>query len=146
MPSHGYLWNLTEWLTRLGFNRTDLPEIAYSVQPVQVVGDASALTSPLLPPLAWLGSNHIPVAGQLSSLAIRSLAPGGTFVRALRSTSPFTVTYVWQVNVAPVALTTTTVLTAFNMGPTPIASTVTTYRHRSSDVHCAREFPERTDR
>jgi len=84
VPSQGANWNLSTWLDRLGLKRADQPPILDGVMPVQVLGDASALTSPLLPPLGWAGTVVPGFAAQRSGLAIRSRAPGGTFVRSLR--------------------------------------------------------------
>lgn len=85
--SKGTNWNLSVWLDRLGLKRAEQPDILQGVMPVQVVGDASALTSPLLPALAWTGATIGNVAGELPGVAIRSRAPGGTFVRTLRLSS-----------------------------------------------------------
>jgi hypothetical protein len=50
------LRNLHEWLRRIGVpHATQQPDYANSVQPVEIVSDASALVSPLLPPSAVFG-------------------------------------------------------------------------------------------
>jgi len=86
MPSQGYLWNLNEWMKRLGLNRQDQPPIAYGIQPTLNMGDASALTTPLLPPLAWSGGQSGNQGAQFSGFSVRSLAPGGSFLRSVRAT------------------------------------------------------------
>jgi len=98
----GYLWNIGPWLKRLGFGSVQL-DIAPEIVPVQILGDASALTTPLLPPFCWAGSTVAAVALQAPGLAIRSGAPGGTFVRSIRfsqsGVSPFGLR--WEISNTP---------------------------------------------
>lgn len=77
----GLLWNLTEYVRRIGGARSDNPPLAYSIQPVLTVGDASALTTPLLPPIAFSGAVTLGVVAGFPTLIIISNAPGGTFIR-----------------------------------------------------------------
>jgi len=79
----GLLWNLTEYVRRLGGARGDSPPLAHNVQPVLIAGDASALTSPLLGPLAMGGSTPAAVALEYPSLILTARGPGGCFVREL---------------------------------------------------------------
>jgi len=138
MPSKGYLWNLSHWVTKLGFNRQDQPEIGYSVQPVQVVGDASALTSPLLPPLAWSGGLVPAVAGRVGGIAITSRAPGGTFIRTLRASANLG-DWVWTVDAGKHAFTAVQANPPLRqMGPENVTALVeigTTLVPLNSNVH-----------
>jgi len=88
MPSKGTLWNLSEWISRLGLHRQDQPEIKYDVQPVMMMADASALTSPLLPAMAWAGGFIVNVPAEFPGMAVRALAPGGSFLKIV-TTSAF---------------------------------------------------------
>lgn len=125
MPSRGYLWNLTEWMERLGFNRDDSPNIAWGVQPTISLGDASALTSPILPPLAWFGDTVFGgLPGENFTFVVRSLAPGGSFVRELAFSSNATADFAFEFNTTPVALNNEVVLTGRNMGPEPVTAVV----------------------
>lgn len=84
-PSNGLLWNLQEYVRRLGFNRQGaLPELAFGVQPTLIVGDAREITSPFLAPFAMFGGRITSSLFETSVFAIRSLAAGGSFVRTLR--------------------------------------------------------------
>jgi len=84
----GYLWNLAEYLRRLGIQTAgQQPELLRSVQPVLISGDASSLTTPFIPALAWAGRLEFGTAGSRSGLAVRSNAPGGSFIRTLRAST-----------------------------------------------------------
>jgi len=83
----GYLWNLSEWMRRLGLQSEPQPELLRTIQPVQLVGDATALASPLLPPMAWAGGFQLQLAGSLPGMAVRSLAPGGSFLKIVKASA-----------------------------------------------------------
>lgn len=130
IPSQGTNWNLSSWLDRLGLKTGRQPDILPGVMPVQVLGDASALTSPLLPPLGWFGAFQLQELLEFSGLAIRSRAPGGSFVRTLRASSGSIINHwVWTVGEPEHVFTTPGVVTplpAFNMGPDPCTAIVRT--------------------
>jgi len=93
----GYLWNVGPWIKRLGLFH-EQPRIAAEIVPVQILGDASALTTPLLPPMCWAGSVISAVVGENAGVAVRSGAPGGTFVRSVRfSVNTFQFTIRWEI-------------------------------------------------
>jgi len=120
MPSRGYLWNLNHWVQRLGFNRTEVPEIAYSVQPVTILGDASALSSPLLPPLGMAGGNFTSGVGLFAVFAYQTGAPGGAFIRHSVVGGSNAQTWIYQINPTATDLATSTVLPITDMGPDPV--------------------------
>lgn len=121
----GILWNLTEYVRRLGGARQDAPPVAYNVQPVLVAGDASALTTPLLPPIAWVGgtftSNNILGA----TIEVASRGAGGCFIRAFRCANLLaSLTLAFGIRTdAAVAITAPVEYTPSNMGPENIRST-----------------------
>lgn len=82
MPRHNL--GVSEWLQRLGIKGGDVPDVVPLIQPVQVVSDASALTSPLIAPVAWAGG--VVAAGgvgEYASLTVQALASGGVWIRYL---------------------------------------------------------------
>ncbi len=81
MPASAF--NLARWMDRMGWKRADEPPVLYSVQPVQIVNDASALTPPMLPNAALLGGRQNAVAGQFGMFQIHSVASGGTWIDTL---------------------------------------------------------------
>lgn len=86
MPKQrGNFWNLAEYLRRLGIQSAgEQPELLDTVQPVLIAGDASALTTPFIPALAWAGRLQNGTALRFTGLTIHSRAPGGTLIRSLR--------------------------------------------------------------
>jgi len=123
MPTRGYLWNLSEWMERFGFNRDDAPDIAWGVQPTISLGDASALTTPILPPLAWFGSTRL-FTPRVFAFTIRSIAPGGTFIRDISVSPNSSVDFTWDFSATPAVLSDEEILTARNMGPDPVSAVV----------------------
>jgi len=119
MPARGYTWNLEEWVRRL-FKRPDAPEFNYTIQPVQIVGDASALSSPLLPAFAVFGGLRTAVALRHGTLAIQSLAPGGTFLRFLVASGIGNDNFAWTITATPSVLDNLVAMTILNMGPTDV--------------------------
>lgn len=111
-------------MERLGFNRDDAPNIAWGVQPTISLGDASSLTSPILPPLAWFGSTVFASAGENFTFAVRSVAPGGSFLRELRVSSNANGDFSWEFTTAPTVINAEQVLTAQNMTPDPVTAVV----------------------
>jgi len=77
----GSLWNLFEFVRRMGGARSDSPPILNSVQPTISLGDASGLTTPLLPAIGWAGGLTGAVVAEFGTLVVSSRAAGGTFVR-----------------------------------------------------------------
>lgn len=118
------LLNLHEWIRRLGVRRSGwAPEFLETVQPVQVVGDVSALVPPLLPPTALSGGNHAAAAGRTFACQFRCRANGGgAFLRLVRLTCSATNVWFWFIG-APVVMSTTVVCPSINMGPDPVLST-----------------------
>lgn len=125
MPGRANLWNLERWARRLGFKREDVPDIPYAVQPVQIVGDASALTSPLHPPMAWFGDLHVALVLHRNTLTVQSIAPGGLYVRTVRATDALggVSNFVWTIGPPPPSVGFIP-LTAVDFGPDPVASIV----------------------
>lgn len=92
--SKKYRWNLSQWLQRMGVQLGgDQPPLNYSIQPVQILGDASALTSPLLAPLSWFGNSVL--TATFAACTVRSVAPGGSFIRHEIVSSSTTTDYAW---------------------------------------------------
>lgn len=77
----GSLLNLTRWMQRLGYRRQDEPSLVYSLQPVQVVGDASQLSPALLGPTVSFGGRLTPAAGSFASISVHVRSEGGALVR-----------------------------------------------------------------
>jgi len=100
------------------------PPLRFDVQPVQIVGDASALSSPLLAPIAWFGSSLNVTPGNFGTFAIRSNARGGSFVVSLRATAAANVEWVWRVNEVRTAIPGEFGLTAQNMTPEEVTAEV----------------------
>lgn len=113
-----HTFNLSRWLSRLGVKGGDEPLITPSLQPVQVVGDASLLVPPLLPPTAAYGTTVGAVVGQHGAASIQSLAPGGTCIRQLGCGSwSNSVSWLWRVQAAAPTYAASNVLTAREMWP-----------------------------
>jgi len=74
------LFNFGNWLTRLGYKRSDEPEIIYAVQPVQVVSDVASLTPEVRGPSALFGGLAVSAPGNFAAYDFVSAAPGGTLV------------------------------------------------------------------
>lgn len=75
--------NLSEWLRRMGVRpASGALDVHNTIQPVQVVSDASALVSPLLPPSAFAGS-IVSAGGVFQGLQLQAVSAGGIFVRYL---------------------------------------------------------------
>lgn len=73
-----------EWLSKIGNKAPHLPEFTPLVQPVQIVGDASALVPPLLAPIALYGGNIAAGgAGALAGFQVQATAKGGAYLRRL---------------------------------------------------------------
>jgi len=120
MPARGYLWNLAHWITRLGFERSDVPDIAYGVQPVLLTGDSSDLTTPLLPPMAIIGGQFTGAAGETAMFTWRTHAAGGCFLHSVIPGSDLNEAFQYSVSVAPVTFSASLNLPPVNMGPTPV--------------------------
>lgn len=115
---------LTEWLNRLGVKRPGwAPEMAEMIQPVQVVSDASSLTSPLLPPTALAGGEILAAALRFSAFEFQSRAPGGCFVRTLRLTANAATTIALVVRSTPLTFVTLVTPTRYALTPTLPATT-----------------------
>lgn len=123
-----YRWNLQEWLRRMGVQLGgEQPPLRFDIQPVQIVGDASSIVSPLLPPFAWYGNNLTPAAGDGALLTVQSRARGGTFVNFVRGTTVPNGIWAWKIdNVITPPMAGETTLTAQNMGPEPVTTRVRT--------------------
>lgn len=78
-----HTFNLRTWLSRLGMKGGRVPPILPGVQPVQMVGDASLIVPPMLPPTGYAGGGVACVAPAFSGLSIYSGAPAGCFIRTL---------------------------------------------------------------
>lgn len=121
MPA-GHSWNLTEWMSALGIRRKEQPEVVYAVQPVELMGDHSAFTAPLLAPTAWVGGARTPAAGSHACCQLTSRAPGGTFVR-LFSVSSVVARLNWAISLAPPTLNNSVAgLVTIDMAPDPVVS------------------------
>jgi len=125
-----YRWNLQEWLRRMGVQlQGEQPPLRFDIQPVQIVGDASSLSSPLLAPLSWFGNTVLAAVGQFATVTLKSLAPGGSFIREERVTTAVNTDYHWSFGVVP-AVTPTLIgafqLTAHSMTPEDSTCVVTT--------------------
>jgi len=115
------LWNFSEWMNRLGLLRQAQPELIYGVQPVVVMGDQSALVSPVLPPMAWAGGRRSGIAAVFSCLSLTSVAAGGTFIRTLMVGGANKIMR-FQLTNAPAAKANLVALAAFDMAPDPVVS------------------------
>jgi len=122
VPAEGYTWNLEEWVRRL-FKRPDAPPFNYTIQPVQIVGDASAVSSPILPAFAAFGGFRSAVVARHSALAIRTSAPGGTFVRFLMLSGGGNDFNQWTVSTTPAVIDNVVPMTVLNLGPTDVSGT-----------------------
>jgi len=125
MPARGYLWNLAHWITRLGFERSDVPDIAYGVQPVLITGDASDLTTPLLTRMAIIGGQFTAAAGETSMFTWRTHAAGGCFISSVLPSSNGNEEFQYAISVAPVTFSASLNLPPVNMGPTPVQGVAT---------------------
>lgn len=94
--------NFSRWLQRLGFKDGREPEIIRAIQPVQVVGDASFLVSPTLPPSGISGGIIGAPAGVRATFEIYGGLRGGTLVSVTNHSS---VISNYQVEEAAAALT-----------------------------------------
>jgi hypothetical protein len=114
--------NFGELLARLGIQRGGWSfELAEQVQPVGVVFDASALVPPLLPAMAFFGGQ--PAAGANAPGAqLRSIAPGGTYVRTVAMTPSGGAAgqIVYALLPAPLVFAASVLPAAHNMGPQPV--------------------------
>jgi len=115
------LWNFSEWMGRLGLQRQAQPELIYGVQPVVIMGDQSALVSPVLPPMAWAGGRRTATAAVFSAFELTSQAAGGTFIRHLfMSGDPNVIRF--RIGTAPAAMANLIALEVQNMAPDPVTS------------------------
>jgi len=115
-------WNFQEWLDALGLRRDDQPEIIHAVQPVEVVGDHTAHTAPLIAPTALAGGQRTAIALGYSAIELTSKAPGGTFLERI-SIDAATLTLRCALNASPGVMANLVALTKFEMGITPTLST-----------------------
>jgi len=115
------LWNFSHWMNRLGLNRQDQPELIYGVQPVVIMGDQSALVSPVLPPMAWAGGRRSGIVAVFGCVQLTSRAAGGTFVRILHLQGGANINR-WSINTTPAAISNTIALVAQNMSADPVVS------------------------
>ena len=101
------------------------PPLRFDIQPVQIVGDASSLASPLLAPLSWFGTTILPGA-LFPTVTLRSLAPGGSFIREERLTASTATSFLWTFgeNLTP-TLAGAIVLTPRSMTPEDSSCVVT---------------------
>lgn len=115
------LRNLHEWLRRVGVaHATEQLEYLNTVQPVEIVADASALTSPLLPPTAFAGGEHTNAGANFMAAQIHARAPGGIFLRAALIGA--TGNFVWRFGLlpAPAALVAPLTAAIHVMTPPPV--------------------------
>lgn len=79
------LRNLSEWLRRIGVSDAISRGLRYSagIQPVEIVADASGLTSALLPAMASVGSSPLTLAAQFGQWKLQS---GGRWIRVRKLT------------------------------------------------------------
>lgn len=121
----GILWNLTEYVRRIGGKRSDQPPVAFGVQPVLIVGDSSAIASPLLPPVAWFGGVFTSNGSAAATVEIASKAAGGCFVRTLASAS-ITGAHAFYFGIRDTAtsLAGDVTYSGQNMGPSDVSSVV----------------------
>ncbi len=110
------LWNFSQWMNALGMKRPDEPEIVHAVQPVVMMGDHSALVSPVLPAMAWQGGRRSAIALVFSAFQLTSLSGGGTFVRQLIFSGSAAI-YRFQLTTAPGALANVQALAIYDMAP-----------------------------
>lgn len=115
-------WNLSEWMNSLGLRRQDQPELIHAVQPVEIVGDHSAHTAPILPPTSWAGGTRAAVAAAYSCIEFTSLAPGGSFIRQVVLTAA-NQTVRHEISLAPGALANVITPIKHEMGVTATLST-----------------------
>lgn len=115
----GITWNLFEWVRRVGAKRDDAPPIMGTVQPTVLLGDHSALTSPLLPPVAWYGGIHTTGGSATSVIHFECKAPGGAFVLEFRSAFLLggALSDHFGLRAIPGTVTSQTSVTATNMNP-----------------------------
>jgi len=79
------LYSVAEWLRRVGTRRLGwAPEFADHIQPVQVIGDASSLATPLVPALFYSGVEFTSNVARTVCCEFRAGGAGGAFIRALR--------------------------------------------------------------
>lgn len=115
MATKGYTWNVSRWMERLGFNRQELPEFAFGVQPVVILGDHSQLVSPLLAARTIVGGQRTSAALNSVAFTIQSNAPGGTFIEEVKIASGSIETWTWEFNETPIPLTNVVTLDIQNM-------------------------------
>jgi len=106
-----HLWSLVNWLDRLGIQSQVMPAIITAIQPTQLVSDASELTPPLRAPTGWVGGEITAAALQFPGLAVKSIAPGGTFLHNLNITSNTTQTLTWEHSLTDPVFAASTLLT-----------------------------------
>lgn len=117
--------NFGEWLRRLGFKTGTEPRFIEAIQPVQVIGDASALTPPFIPNAAWTGGQISGVVAEFPVIQITGSAPGGTIVSAFRVRAHAGLgKFSLEIRTSPQALTAGGTPLAFqNFGPAPVQTT-----------------------
>lgn len=124
MASTGYLLSLRHWIDRLGLNRDDTPPLAYGIQPVMIVSDASEMVTPLLPAMAMCGGQATAAVATHGSFSIQSRAPGGTWVHHLYVSSTAAATFGYEINATPTVMSTTLSPILQQMGPTDVNAVV----------------------
>lgn len=116
--------NLTPWLKALGIKVQDDPELVPSVQPVQVISDASGLVHPVLPPISWFGGYVTPVAGQYQGLQVHALAEGGCNIRYLAARPANQNWLTFNITASNIYAGYATAINEVRMGPSALVSTV----------------------
>lgn len=115
--------NLGEWIRRLGVQRTGWsPELDESVQPVQVVSDASSLVPPLLPPFALSGGSFTSNVARTWCAQFQCFAPGGALIRSLRigNANAAVTRFEFGLRTTPIAFFAPQVGVVNNMAPEPV--------------------------
>jgi len=79
--------NFGRWMRRLGFDRSEEPEISYNAQPVIVVAEHKGLTPRYQGPSMISGGNSFGSAGEHSLMVWHCLSEGGMVCRELRMTT-----------------------------------------------------------
>lgn len=101
-----------------------VPEVAGLIQPVQLVGDATLLTAPLLPPSASFGGTTGTFAGQFSAVHVIGSGPGGCAVRHANFQIAALATVAWRVQPLPAPAISASIAPARNFGPKNVQTRV----------------------
>lgn len=109
----------------MGFKTGAQPPVVRSVQPVQVVSDATGIVSPELGALASAGARRGPVGAEFATFEFHSLAPGGAQVRLAAGYNGTTFTQYYTFGAVAAALNNVITPIVYQQNPeVPAVSTV----------------------